>query len=162
MMTIAYGMALVGVQADTYIKVGGERIKMEQRELLRKGNSSVPDRFTLMLVLHLNDPDLLLHESSQFGAIVVDWYKARNSAAEAIILAAVVDPKYQKAVRDWFDGIHAMDVTLRPIFEKVLFRIALHNPDGLKVTEHEYQAGKRSRGGFLEKLIGSLRKKWTS
>jgi hypothetical protein len=132
---------------------------MDQRELLRKGEGSTPDRFSIVLVLHLKDPDALIQEGRQFGAIVTDWHKARGASSEGVILAAVADPKYHKAVKDWFEGVHSMDVTLRPIFETVLFRIELHNPDGARVAEHEYPPRKRVRGGFVEKLLGALRGK---
>ena len=127
--------------------------------MLRKGEGSNPDRFTIVLVLHLKDPDALIEESRQFGSIVTEWHKARGASSEAVILAAVAEPKYHKVIKDWFEGVHSMDVTLRPIFEVVLFRVELHNPNGARVAEHEYPPGKRVSGGFVEKLLGSLRQK---
>lgn len=132
---------------------------MDQRELLRKGEGSTPDRFSIVLVLNLKDPDILIQESRQFGSIVTEWHKARGASSEAVILAVVADPKYHKAVKDWFEGAHTMDVTLRPIFETVLFRIELHSPDGARIAEHEYSPGKRVRAGFVEKLLDTLRRK---
>ena len=129
---------------------------MDQQELLHKGEGASPDQFTIVLVMHLDDADNLFQESSQFGSIVTDWHKARGAGAKAVVLIAVAEPQFQKVVKDWFEGIHSMDVTLRPIFEPVLFEMRLHNPDGVKVSEHQYPSGTRVSGGHMENLVASL------
>ena len=123
---------------------------MDQRELMRPGDGSNPDRFTIVLVMHLRDPDNLMKESREFGTIVNDWYKAREPAAERINLIAVSDPFYHRAIKDWLEELRTLDVTLRPIFDKVEFTLALHNSQGSKLSEYTFAPGEFTRGGAVE------------
>ena len=132
---------------------------MEQRELVRKGEGALADRFVIVLVMHLQDPDSLLSESRQFGAIVTDWFRARGATAGSVVLAAVSDEKYHKAIYDWYAMVHAQDVTLRPIFEVVPFKIELHDSKGLRLAEHDFSTKSPSQPGFLASLFGGFRKK---
>jgi hypothetical protein len=132
---------------------------LDQRELLRKGEGAVPDRFVIMLIMHLHDPDNLLAESREFGAIVTAWYRARGKTAESIILAAVSDPIYHQAIIDHYGLIHAKDVALRSIFAAVPLKIELHDAKGQRVAEHEFSNQTPPKSGFLAGLFGAFRGK---
>lgn len=132
---------------------------MDQRELVRKGEGGVPDRFVIVLVMQLHDPDTLLTESSQFGAIVTEWYRARGATAESVVLAAMSEEKYHQAIIDWYSVVYANDVTLRSVFETVPLKIELHNPKGQRVAEHEFSPQASPRAGILEGLLRAFRKK---
>lgn len=128
---------------------------MDQRELVRKDDAD-KHGFVIVLIMHLQDPDNLIQESREFGAIVTDWYQARGALAEGVNLIAVSDPTYHKAIQDYFLGIHALDVTLRPIFNEISFELALHDAAGTKQSAYAFAPGEVTRGGVLEQLIGDL------
>jgi len=129
---------------------------VDQRELVRKDDADKHDGFVIVLIMHLQDPDNLIQESREFGSIVTDWYQARGALAEGVNLIAVSDPVYHKAITDYFLGIHALDVTLRPIFNKISFELALHNAAGAKLSEYAFAPGEVTRDGVLEQCMGNL------
>jgi hypothetical protein len=132
---------------------------LDQRELVRKGEGAMADRFAIVLVMHLHDPNVLLAESRQFGSIVTDWYRARGATAESIVLAAVSEEKYHNAIYDWYAMVHAQDVTLRPIFQVVPFKIELHDSKGQRLAEHDFSTKSPPKAGLLAGLFGAFRKK---
>jgi len=132
---------------------------MDQRELVRSGNVTVPDRYVIVTVMHLHDPESLIAESRQFGAIVTDWFRARGTASDSIVLAAVAEKKFHGAIVEWFAQVHARDVTLRPIFQSVPFRIELHDPQGKPVGERQFSPEPPPKAGFFSNPFGGRPKK---
>lgn len=126
---------------------------MDQRELMRPGDGVNSERFSLVLVMHLKDLDNLMKESREFGAIVTDWYKTRNASAEGVTLIAVSSPVYHSEIRKWFEGVRALDVTLRPIFDAIGFALSLHDSQGAKLGECSFAAGEASSGIGVEQII---------
>jgi len=107
----------------------------------------------MVLVMYLRNPDTLMDESRAFGAIVADWFKVRGADAESVNLIAVSDPLYHQAIKDWFEGVHSLDVTLRPIFKQVGFTLALHNSEGVKLSERAFSPGEFTEGETVELLM---------
>jgi hypothetical protein len=126
---------------------------VDQRELKREGNGNIPDGFTIVLVMHLRDPDAIMDESRAFVSVVTDWFKIRVASAERVYLIALSDPLHHQAISDWFIGVHSLDVVLRPIFEKIGFTLALHNHQGEKLSEYILGPGEFTQGGPLEQLV---------
>ncbi|MDN0083693.1 hypothetical protein QU487_13150 [Crenobacter sp. SG2305] len=127
---------------------------MDQRELVRDKGDGTPDSFVIALVMHLTDPENLMDESRIFKSIVLDWFQIRGSTAEAVQLIAVSDPKYHGAVIDLFEMLHAGEVSLRTVFGRIPFRIALHDPNGTLLSEKELLPNRaKEKEGVLSKLF---------
>ena len=131
---------------------------MDQRELVRNGEGGSKDRFVIVLVMHLHDSDKLFEESRQFGAIVMEWYKARGESAERVQLHAVSDPLYHNAIKELFEGLHAMEVQLRAVFKTVPFKLTLHDAKGTPVQEYDFLPGKEALDGAFAQRLRELSK----
>jgi hypothetical protein len=119
---------------------------MDQQELMRNGVDGKADTFVIAMVMHLKDPDDLMQESRVFKSVVLDWFQARGATAEGVELIAVSDPKYHGAIKQLFDTLHAGEVSLVPVFEKVYFRLALHDASGRDDRRSRPSTCNESRG----------------
>jgi len=133
---------------------------MDQQELMRNGVDGKADTFVIAMVMHLNDPDHLMQESRAFKSVVLDWFQARGATAEGVELIAVSDPRYHGAIKQLFEVLHAGELSLAPVFEKVSFRMALHDASGAMIEEANYppamKAEKKSNvlSRFFKKFSG--------
>jgi hypothetical protein len=127
---------------------------MDQRELVRTGSDGKPDKFMIVLVMHLNDPTNLMAESQVFKSIVIDWFRTRGATAESVQLSALSDPLYHGAIKELFEVLHAGEISLRPVFKEIPLRIALHDPKGTLLTESELPPiTEEERGSVLSRLM---------
>lgn len=130
---------------------------MDQKELLRKGENGKSDAFAIALVMHLNDSDNLLEESFNFKSIVIDWYKSRGVYSEKVYLIALSDPIYHKAIKELFEGLHAMEISLRPVFDVVPFELKLHNLEGALLQQFDFLPNNKKTNGPFAKLLNMIK-----
>jgi hypothetical protein len=130
---------------------------MDQKELLRKGEGGKPDTFLIVLVMHLIESDNLVEESKIFKSVVLDWYQARGTTAEKVQLIACSDPKYHAAIKELFESLHGMELSLRPVFAKIPFGIALHDSRGTPNSNHEYHPDQKPDVGGFERRLQKLK-----
>ncbi|SEJ97193.1 MULTISPECIES: hypothetical protein [unclassified Variovorax] len=128
---------------------------MDQQELMRNGVDGKADTFVIAMVMHLKDPDDLMQESRVFKSVVLDWFQARGATAEGVELIAVSDPKYHGAIKQLFDTLHAGEVSLVPVFEKVYFRLALHDASGAMIEEADHPPAMKAeaKAGVLSRFF---------
>lgn len=130
---------------------------MEQKELIRNGEGGKKDTFAIVLVMHLNDSDKLVEESRTFKSIVIDWYRVRGENSEKVNLVAVSDPLYHKAIKELFEGLHAIEISLRPVFKSVPFELSLHDKQGTLVQRYDFLPGEEKIDGPFAKLLKKIK-----
>jgi hypothetical protein len=130
---------------------------MEQKELIRNGEGEKKDTFAILLVMYLNDSDKLIEESRTFKSIVIDWYRVRGENSEKVNLVAVSDPLYHKAIKELFEGLHAIEISLRPVFKSVPFELSLHDKQGTLVQRYDFLPGEEKIDGSFAKLLKKVK-----
>src|SRR5262245_26930478 len=114
---------------------------MDQQEFVKDGEGGARDTFVIVLAVKRDDIDRLMEESQTFKSIVIDWHAARGNDAGKVCLAVLSDAKYHNAIKELFEGLHAMELDLRPVFKAVPFELTLHDLQGAPVNTFNFLPG---------------------